>query len=222
MSPITATATVAPATSSMPNGLCTTSTAPKISPSRMPTKVPISIRPLPPTSSSGLSRCGRYAYLTGPNSVECTPMPTMAAISSHKVCVLQPTAATPMMDSYSHLTKRASPAFSNLSAIWPAVAENTTYGRMNRPGIKLVSVDGLSVVQLKASKVRITISAVLNRLSLKAPKNWVQKNGAKRRCDSRANWLDWLMSGLFAKEKRTKYRTTPPSTIELCNSSATA
>jgi len=32
-----------------------------------------------------------------------------------------------------------------------------------------------------------TSSAVLNRLSLKAPRNWVQKNGPKRRWVSREN-----------------------------------
>src|SRR5450830_780425 len=80
-----ATAIVAPATSSTPSGLCTIKTAPRISPNKMPTKVPISIRPLPPTNSSGFSCCGKYAYLTGPNRVECTPMPTTAATSSHRV-----------------------------------------------------------------------------------------------------------------------------------------
>jgi hypothetical protein len=28
---------------------------------------------------------------------------------------------------------------------------------------------------------------------LKAPKNWVQKNGAKRFCVNRENWLGWLI-----------------------------
>ena len=36
--------------------------------------VPISTRPLPPTSSAGFSACGRIAYLIGPNTVECTPI----------------------------------------------------------------------------------------------------------------------------------------------------
>ena len=138
-------------------------------------------------SSSGLSCCGRYAYLTGPNKVEWTPMPTTPSTSSHRVCVIQPTPATSMMASSSHLMKRVRPALSNLSANWPAVAENTTNGRMNRPGIRLVTRDGDSVVQLSASKVMMTTSAVLNRLSLNAPRNWVQKNGAKRRCVNREN-----------------------------------
>jgi len=43
-------------------------------PSRIATKVPISTRPLPPVSSASFRCCGRYAYLTGPKSVECRPM----------------------------------------------------------------------------------------------------------------------------------------------------
>ena len=82
--------------------------------------------PLPPTSSSAFRFCGKYAYLTGPNRVECTPMPTTAATSSHKVWLNQPMPATSMMAISSHLTARARQDFSNLSAIWPAVAENTT------------------------------------------------------------------------------------------------
>jgi hypothetical protein len=53
-------------------------------------------------------------------------MPATAAISSHSVCVIQPAAATAMMPISSSLTQRASLPFSTLSAIWPAVAENTT------------------------------------------------------------------------------------------------
>ena len=40
---------------------------------------------------------------------------------------------------------------------------------MNSAGITMFSVAALIVVQLSASKVSITSSAVLNRLSLKAP-----------------------------------------------------
>ena len=36
--------------------------------------VPVSTSPLPPTSSSGFSACGRIAYLIGPNMVECIPI----------------------------------------------------------------------------------------------------------------------------------------------------
>src|SRR5215207_7401797 len=37
----------------------------------------------------------------------------------------------------------------------------------------------------------MTVNANLNRLSLPAPRNWVQKNGAKRRSPSSANWFGW-------------------------------
>ena len=136
-------------------------------------------------------------------------MPTTAATSSHRVCVIQPMPATSMMAISSHLTKRARRDFSTLSAIWPAVAENTTYGRMNSAGMTMFSVAGLIEVQFSASKVSITSSAVLNRLSLKAPKNWVQKNGAKRRWLNRENWLAWLMLEALWKVRLVKYRTSP-------------
>ncbi len=44
----------------------------------------------------------------------------------------------------------------------------------------------------------MTVKANLKRLSLAAPENCVQKNGAKRRCPSRANWLGWLCCGTGA------------------------
>ena len=40
--------------------------------------------------------------------------------------------------------------------------------------------------------VTITVNANLNRLSLPAPRNWVQKKGAKRRWPSNANWFAWV------------------------------
>ena len=53
-------------------------------------------------------------------------MPTTAATSSHRVWLIQPTPATSMMAISNHLTMRARRDFSTLSAIWPAVAENST------------------------------------------------------------------------------------------------
>ncbi|GGB84925.1 hypothetical protein GCM10011572_03550 [Pseudoduganella buxea] len=35
---------------------------------------------------------------------------------------------------------------------------------------------------------------------MKAPRNWVQKKGAKRRCVSSENWLAWLMVVVFRVE----------------------
>ncbi|MNI58958.1 hypothetical protein D3C73_1140930 [compost metagenome] len=43
-------------------------------PARIARKVPISTRPLPPTSSSSCKAWGRIEYFTGPNSAECVPM----------------------------------------------------------------------------------------------------------------------------------------------------
>ncbi len=145
-------------------------------------------------------------------------MPTTAATSSHKVWVIQPTPATSMMAISSILTKRARRDFSTLSAIWPAVAENTTYGRMNSAGITMLSVAGLIDVQFSASKVSMTSSAVLNRLSLKAPKNWVQKNGANRRSVRRVNWLDWLMWAGRLEGELVKYSTSAATTNNVSSS----
>ena len=48
----------------------------------------------------------------------------------------------------------------------------------------------------KMALVTSTIIAFFNRLLLKAPKNCVQKNGAKRRSVSSANWLRLFRSEL--------------------------
>ena len=84
----TATATLPAMTGPAP-AMATTS-PPAIVPSRIATNVPISTRPLPPTSSSGFRCCGRIAYLTGPNSVECTPISASATISSVRLRCQKP------------------------------------------------------------------------------------------------------------------------------------
>ncbi|MCY1183660.1 hypothetical protein D9M73_242990 [compost metagenome] len=48
-------------------------------PARIARKVPISTRPLPPTSSSSRRACGRIEYFTGPNSAEWVPMANSAS-----------------------------------------------------------------------------------------------------------------------------------------------
>src|SRR5450830_786579 len=90
---------------------------------------------------------------------------------------------------------------------------------MNRAGMTMLSVAAGTAVHASASKVSITSRAVLNRLSLKAPKNWVQKNGAKRRWANRANWLDGCevrMAGRPVMIKPVKYSTSPGSTNKVC------
>jgi hypothetical protein len=65
------------------------------------------------------------------------------------------------------------------------VAENRKKGRMKMPAARLASSAGAIVVQLAAWKVSSTTRAFLNRLSLKAPRNWVRKKGRKRLSRSR-------------------------------------
>ena len=74
----------------------------------------------------------------------------------------------------------------NLSVAWPAVAENSRNGRMNSAPITSPAICGESHATC-SWYVTITVNANLNRLSLPAPRNWVQKNGAKRRCFKSAN-----------------------------------
>ena len=86
------------------------------------------------------------------------------------------------------LTKRITTVLSYLSVSCPLVAENSRNGRMKSAPITRPAICGVS--QLTCSwYVTITVKANLNRLSLPAPRNWVQKNGAKRRWPSRANWF---------------------------------
>ena len=59
---------------------------------------------------------------------------------------------------------------------------------MNSAPITSPAIAGGSQLTLSWS-VTITVKANLNRLSFAAPENCVQKNGAKRRCFYRANWL---------------------------------
>ncbi len=99
---------------------------------------------------------------------------------------MKPQPASAMIAISSDLTKRISSDFSNLSAIWPLVAENSRNGRMNSaPIARPASAAGSHCTC--TWYVTITVNANLNRLSLPAPRNWVQKNGAKRRCRSSVN-----------------------------------
>jgi len=56
-----------------------------------------------------------------------------------------------MMAISSSLTKRATLPFSSLSESWPEVAENRKNGRMNKPGMRLLSKPGSTSVQDSAS-----------------------------------------------------------------------
>ena len=85
-------------------------------------------------------------------------------------------------------TNRITRVLSYLSVIWPLVAEKSRNGRMKSAPITSPAICGVSH-ETWSWYVTITVNANLKRLSLPAPRNWVQKNGAKRRWPSRANWF---------------------------------
>ena len=58
---------------------------------------------------------------------------------------------------------------------------------MNATAIRLTARVGARFENRAASKVTSSVKEYLKTLSLAAPQNWVQKNGAKRRCASNAN-----------------------------------
>ena len=111
---------------------------PSSMPTRIDTDVPISTRPLPPVSSSGLSTEGRIEYFTGPNSADCTPVENSAISSTTMFCVTKPIAAPVMITISIIVVMRISRDFSSFSAICPAVAENRKYGRMKIAGARFV------------------------------------------------------------------------------------
>ena len=160
-----------------------------IVPPRIATKVPISTRPLPPVSSSSRRCCGRYAYFTGPKRVECTPMRNTAAYSSAGWRATKPVAAMAITAISRFFTKRMSAPFSTLSAIWPEVADRSTKGAMKTAPIAKPAVAGSTPPHCAAWKVASSVNANLSRLSFAAPRNCVQKSGAKRRSPNSANWL---------------------------------
>jgi hypothetical protein len=106
-----------------------------IVPARIATNVPISTMPLPPVSSASDRCCGRYAYFTGPNSVECNPIRNTPANNRNTRFQTNPAAIASMIAISRFLTKRISAPFSKRSASWPAVAEKSTNGRMKMPPI---------------------------------------------------------------------------------------
>src|SRR3954471_12210815 len=65
---------------------------------------------------------------------------------------------------------------------------------MKMAPIRNPAVDGATPPQSAAAYVASSVKANLKRLSLPAPRNCVQKRGAKRRSRSNRNWLE-AMSG---------------------------
>ena len=146
---------------------------PAIMPHRIEMEVPISTRPLPPVSSSGLRIAGSTEYFTGPNSVDCTPVQNSATSSSGRFCSRKPTAASDMITISMVVVITISRCFSSFSAIWPAMAENRKYGRMKMAGATMAYSARSSV--LAPRKISRPMMACRYTLSLKAPRAWTVK-----------------------------------------------
>ena len=195
--PMIARTIVATATTVGPLGFNATNTPPAIVPTRIATNVPDSTNALPPTSSSLARDCGMMAYFTGPKSVECKPIRNSEMKSTPRFAVTNPNAASAITTISKIFTPRITRVFSYLSASCPANAENKTNGKMNTaPAAFTSKFESIptSVIPPNAMKI---IMPFLNTLSFIAPKNCVQKNGAKRRSPSNANWLCSDMTILF-------------------------
>src|SRR5262249_21347893 len=128
-------------------------------------------------------------YLTGPNTVECTPIRKSAATSCQRLLERKPHAASDITAISKTFTARAIEDFSSLSASWPAVAEKRKKGRRKSPRSSVASALGSALVRCPARNVTSVMSAVLKTLSLNAPRNCVANSGAKRRWRRRAYWL---------------------------------
>src|SRR5438094_835057 len=164
-----------------------TSAPPRIVPSRMAAKVPICTRALPPTSSSAWRCCGRMLYLTGPKTAECVPIRKTTPSSRGTLWRWRPAAPSSMIPISNSFTSRMIRALSNLSAICPALAEKRKKGSVSRPVLRLTSVFSENTAPPIRNANRMT-SAFLNRLSLRAPRNWVQKKGPNRLALSSSSW----------------------------------
>ena len=97
---------------------------PSSCPVRIATNVPASTRPVPPISSWGCRCCGRIEYLTGPNTVECTPIRNRQVSSTGTDSNQNPPSASAMMAISAPFTARISHALFHASAICPAKPEN--------------------------------------------------------------------------------------------------
>ena len=99
----------------------------------MATKVPISTKPLPPTSSVSCRCCGRIENFKGPKKVDCTPNKNSTASMAAAFCKYSDNPASTATAISKTLMRRIKRDFSYLSAICPAVAENRKKGSTNSP-----------------------------------------------------------------------------------------
>ena len=144
----------------------------------MPRNVPASTSPLPATNSSSFRWLGKIPYFSGEKNVACTPNPNSTANSTGIDPIQNPTAASAISPSSQIFTIRMLRDFSNRSANCPAVADSSTYGRMNTPPANATNAGPEDAAALNSTS---TTSAFLNRLSLMAPSPCVISSGARRR-----------------------------------------
>jgi hypothetical protein len=65
------------------------------------------------------------------------------------------------------------------------MVENKKKGRINKPAARLVIKFVFVSADATAALTTITNKAFLNKLSFRAPRNWVIKNGKNRRFEKR-------------------------------------
>ena len=157
---------------------------PKIVPSRMAAKVPVSSRALPATSSSSARCWGRMAYFEGPKKADWAPSSSSTANSSQAFPHSQAAAPADMITISASLMRRISRDLSILSAIWPADVDSRKKGRMNRPAAALTS---RSVFASSSWKTIHRVRLALKRLSFSAPRNCVANSGKRRRLRRSSN-----------------------------------
>ncbi|MCY1183558.1 hypothetical protein D9M73_241900 [compost metagenome] len=90
-----------------------------------------------------------------------------------------------MMTISPSLIRRISASLANFSPNCPASAENRKNGRMNSSAHRLTQIERSPSIDSLYRMARI--NDCLNTLSLNAPRDWVTKNGRKRRVRSKVN-----------------------------------
>src|SRR5690349_21111083 len=158
---------------------------PTMVPTRIAMNVPASTSALPPTSSLWRRCCGMSEYFNGPKMVASTPTGRTTPSRIDTCPRYSAPAPQHIRTTSARRVWRIRRLFSYLSASWPESAENRKNGRMNRPCDTFASTPALA--DAATPKVRDTTTAFRNRLSLKAPKNCVRKNGRKRRVPNSLN-----------------------------------
>ncbi len=110
-------------------------------------------------------------YFSGPKNAECSPIKISTMNNRVILPRHSPTTPSSMKPISQALMTLISQVFSSRSASRPAVAEHSRNGRMNKPAARLARMAPfIPACGARRNTIRITI-AVLNRLSLSAPRN---------------------------------------------------